>query len=161
MKKSAYISSDGKYRYVLRREWGFDVKNHVAFVMLNPSTADARIDDPTIRRCIGFAQSWGYDGLSVVNLFAYRATNPKNLMRAADPIGPDNDEWIRDITLRSKITVAAWGTKGNFLGRDQSCGKFLPFLYCLELTKDGFPKHPLYVKSMRRPEIFGRIGGDL
>src|SRR4051812_49823510 len=93
LEDNAVISACGAYRYVLTRQVGGGVRR-ATFIMLNPSTADASNDDPTIRRCIGFAQRWGCGQLAVLNLFAYRATDPADLKRASEPVGPENREWF-------------------------------------------------------------------
>ena len=93
MKSDAVISDCGKYRYRLTRKWGYG--RPCGFIMLNPSTADALHDDPTIRRCVGFAKAWGCGALIVVNLFAVRATSPREMMRADDPVGPENKEHVQ------------------------------------------------------------------
>jgi hypothetical protein len=152
MTKSAVISGCSKYRYSLTRTWGIDETNYCVFIGLNPSTADAENDDPTIRRCIVFAKDLGFDSLSMLNLFAYRATNPKDMMGADDPIGPDNDTWLRDVCRHSKMTIAAWGNHGAFKVRSsQVRQKFTHGLYVFGLTKSGEPLHPLYLKKDLRP----------
>lgn len=103
----ASLSSDGRYRYELTRRWDNSTST-VTYVMLNPSTADASVDDPTIRRCIGFAQSHGFGGLRVLNLYAFRATQPKDMFRAIDPVGPENDTYLGNLDTGSTV-VAAWG----------------------------------------------------
>src|SRR5690348_16099160 len=109
MKRDAVISDCGRYRYSLSR-WGWDERSgRCVFIMLNPSTADASVDDPTIRRCINFAQGWGYGMLEVVNLFAWRATFPKELALAPDPVGPHNGEYLTRAITIGDITVCAWG----------------------------------------------------
>ncbi|AMS03704.1 hypothetical protein SEA_BETTERKATZ_69 [Gordonia phage BetterKatz] len=151
---SATISADGVYRYELSRSLyrlSPTAGGTCLFVMLNPSTADANTDDPTIRRCIGFAAAWDFAQFDVVNLFAYRATDPADLLRARaagdDVVGPDNDEHIVNAHRRADRTVVAWGAKApadrvadvvDMLGRG---------LYCLGTTKDGSPRHPLYVRA--------------
>jgi hypothetical protein len=157
----ANISECGQYRYALGRHWGTMPEPAVAFIGLNPSTADAEQDDPTIRRCIAFAKSWGFGGLLMLNLFAFRATEPADMMAAAEPadmmaaaepVGPDNDRWLTILCGdRSVTTVAAWGTGGAFRGRDAAVRKMLPDLHCLRLTKDGPPGHPLYLPATLRP----------
>ena len=107
--RAATISACTKYRYSLRRTWQ-EGGRVVCFIMLNPSTADADIDDPTIRRCVGFGKSWGYDALEVVNLFAWRETEPKFLITPSDPIGPDNDGAILEASGRAELVVCAWGS---------------------------------------------------
>jgi len=143
---TAQISECGTYRYELTRRWSPD-GDSIAFVMLNPSTADADQDDPTIRRCIGFAKSWGYSGLLVYNIFALRSTDPKALQRHPDPIGPENNETLRGIAPHLEI-VAAWGTWGWLNNRGRAVQKMLgDRLLCLGTTKQGHPKHPLYLAA--------------
>jgi hypothetical protein len=157
MRTTAVISSCGKYRYYLGRCW--DNKLPVlSFIMLNPSTADAEIDDHTIRRCIGFAKLNGFGGIAVVNLFAFRATEPSELYLTPDPFGPDNVEHLKDILFfsnqgKTKI-VAAWGAHkavADFKALSQLRGAPL---YCLGKTKDGHPRHPLYVRADQPLEVF-------
>jgi hypothetical protein len=159
----ACISKCGMYRYWLTRHWDFE-KPPTVFVMLNPSTADADNDDPTIRRCIGYAKAWGAGGIVVVNLFAFRATDPNELKRADDPIGPDNDYHIqqkarcRPDGLRDdgRRVIAAWGCDGALRGRDRAVASLLAgrVIECLGVTKDGHPKHPLYLRSDATPIPF-------
>ena len=142
------------WRYTLWRRWK-DGGKIVAFLCLNPSTADEVQNDPTIRRCIRFAQDWGYDGLCMTNIFAFRATDPKDMKAALDPVGPDNDMWLKKIVDEALLVVAAWGTHGNFKGRDADVTKILysammrngKDIRCLGLTKRGSPKHPLYLRK--------------
>lgn len=146
---TATLSDDGRYRYLLTRQWGQEPP--LTFVMLNPSTADAEQDDPTIRRCIGFAQRDGFGGIVVVNLFAYRATDPRELLAADDPIGPDNDATLVALVGASGQTVAAWGAPGGEYGRERA--KFVHSiatrrpLASLGTTLHGHPRHPLYVRG--------------
>jgi hypothetical protein len=152
IRKSAIISSCSRYRYELRREWDQNLPPLV-FGMLNPSTADAQVDDPTIIRNVRRAQANGCGSLIVWNLGAGRATNPSNWMAMDDPIGPENDLYIRanltECRARHGIAVIGWGALGSFLGRDkvvlQTAEKIGVDLYCLGITKRGQPKHPLYV----------------
>jgi hypothetical protein len=154
IKKGAFISNDGLYRYWLSRSWD-NSKNTVGWIMLNPSTASASKDDPTVRRCINFAKSWGYGGILIVNLFAYRSKNPQDLKTCpVDPVGPDNDYFIREVLLSCKIMVAAWGINGNYKGRGKKVAKRLPVLHCLGKTAAGHPRHPLYVAADTKPIIF-------
>lgn len=144
---NAWISGCGRYRYCLERRWSN--KTACVFIMLNPSTADATEDDPTIRRCIGFARLWGFGGVVVANLYAYRATDPRELRKADDPIGPENDEWLVRL-LDHPTIVCAWGAHADddrvdafrWLVRDNARARPL---YCLGVTKHGAPKHPLYL----------------
>lgn len=104
----AVFSADTIYRYRLSRTWGSS-GTHATWIMLTPSTADALEDDPTIRRCVAFTKAWGLDGLVVVNLFALRATDPRALARHRDPVGPANDQFIREALHPWSVPVAAWG----------------------------------------------------
>lgn len=150
---SAILSPDRVYRYALHRKWDanmFPTPGTVAFVMLNPSTADEREDDPTIRRCIGFARTWGYCSMTVVNLFALRSTDPAGLLDVADPVGPDNDLAIRDVAADAAHVVAAWGAMAHPLVQ-RRIREVVPLLgpvpLCLGTTASGQPRHPLYVKG--------------
>lgn len=154
MVKGAIIDETGKYRYQLWRIWD-ETKPLVVFIMLNPSTADANEDDPTIRRCMNYARSWGYGGIKVVNLFAYRATDPKELSKVVDPVGPDNHlHVISALNESNGIVIAAWGAKASKIKTSYKILDILKFhsnICCLERTKDGFPKHPLYLKADLKP----------
>lgn len=156
---SAWLSDDRKYRYRLGRRWDptlRDVEMDV-WVMLNPSTADGRVDDPTIRRCIAFSKAWGAGGLHVVNLFAYRATNPKDLGWVEDPVGPENDEQITAAVARATDTggrvIVAWGAHPDAAARAEHVASFLDAvpLVCVGVTKAGAPRHPLYVPKTTEP----------
>ena len=154
---SACLSECGKYRYSLSRVWDSS-KPIVLFLMLNPSTADATKNDATITRCIAFAKSWGYGGLCVGNLFAYRATNPKELLAVENPIGEENQKHLNEMYLKSEAVVCAWGNSsiveklGKRLGDDyKPLSGILGSIYYLELSKSGCPKHPLYLKSELKP----------
>lgn len=143
----ADFSEDRKYRYSLTRRWGLFSENYLLFIGLNPSTADEKQDDPTIRRCINFAKRMNYDGIVMLNIFAFRATDPKVMMKESDPVGKDNDKTILSYVKEGNVFVAAWGTLGRFLDRDKQVIKLVPNLKCLGITKEGFPKHPLYLKA--------------
>lgn len=152
MIKDAYISRDGLYRYSLLRDWS--PEDTMLFIMLNPSTADADLDDPTIRRCIGFAQREGCGALEVVNLFAFRATDPADMKAAEDPVGPNNDQTIREALHASeapKHVVCGWGVHGSFMDRDKAVYELVWNMgyqpMALGVTKDGHPRHPLYLKN--------------
>lgn len=158
MKKDALVSGDGKYRYWLSREWDRDGATCL-FIMLNPSTADAMEDDPTIRRCIGFARDLGYGRLEVGNLFAFRATDPKALLVAPDPVGPDNNYWLFRLCARADLVIAAWGanvTRGRAEALRRGIFARLPYkeIKCLGVTKAGHPRHPLYLKADSQPVDF-------
>ena len=146
--RHAVISPDGLYRYRLSRSWD-GTKLPLVWIMLNPSTADATEDDPTIRRCMSFAKREGAGGIEVLNLFAYRATNPKELEDAADPVGPDNDEWIREVLHPHSRCVCGWGAFPKAWGRAATVldlARGINFL-CLGRTAMGHPLHPLYIAS--------------
>ena len=158
-KSSADFSPCKLYRYSLERWWSPFAQGRAAcFCMLNPSTADQEKSDPTVARCIGFAQSWGFDGLIVTNIFAYRSTDPAGLTQIEDPIGPDNNEYIQKIAKQAAIVVCAWGIHGALMDRGRQVIEMLTAseveLYCLGVTKAGQPRHPLYVKGSTKPERF-------
>ena len=150
MTKDAEISKCGCYRYALWRVWSEDV-SCAMFVGLNPSIADAEDDDPTLRRCVSYARSWGYGGVCIGNLFAYRATDPNELYEVLDPVGPENDKWLEQLAQAAGITVAAWGNKGQYMKRDRQAMLRLGDLHCLGVTKQGHPKHPLYLRKDLKP----------
>ncbi len=149
MQRDAILSPCARYRYALARRWGPGPA--VAFVGLNPSTADAFADDPTIRRCVGFARAWGFDSLVMLNLFAWRATQPADMQAADDPVGPQNNYFLAAHAHMVDLVVAAWGAGGSFRGRDAEVRPMLPRLHYLRLTKDGHPGHPLYLPATLRP----------
>lgn len=152
----AVFDVTGRYRYSLWRAWYVD-HPHVVFIMLNPSTADEQKNDPTIRRCIGFARIWGFGSLEVVNLFAYRATSPDELLKVVDPIGTENNRFIVQAVERAKCVVVAWGIKGALFGRDRDVTQLLTNwqkVYCLGRTKEGYPRHPLHVKGNTELIVF-------
>ncbi len=167
IRKAATLSDDGVYRYTLGRSWGDGP--FVLFLMLNPSTADALQDDPTIRRCIGFARSWGYGGLVVWNLYAYRATDPTALDDEADPIGRENEDHLWAILQGGNLglIVAAWGAnpnRGTYVNREKAMfwGPLRDRdVYVLGLTKDGHPRHPLYIRASTQPRLWSPAETDL
>jgi hypothetical protein len=146
--KWARLSEDRNYRYALGREWG-SAPQTLVVVGLNPSTADETEDDPTIRRCVGFAKGFGCARLLMLNLFAYRSTDPAGLRKVLDPVGPENDRVLREVLDNpDALIVAAWGVHGKYLSRDAEVRRlFKGRLHHLGLTKDGHPKHPLYLRS--------------
>lgn len=146
MEKSAILSADRKYRYVLTRIWD-EKKPTVVFIGLNPSTADEEVDDETIRKCIGYAKRWGYGKLIMVNLFAFRSTDSSMLKRVEDPVGPDNDSYIQKCVSESNLVIACWGNHGKLLNRDKALMGSLPNLVCLKRNKNGTPHHPLYLSK--------------
>lgn len=151
---TAIFSRDGYYRYRLERTVGSSAFGHdpaVAFIMLNPSTADATLDDPTIRRCIGFARAWGYAKLIVGNAYAWRSTDPAGLWIAGPgPVGPDNDTHLEQIARDAELVVCAWGANikperaAAVRAVIERAGR-TP--HALKLTKAGIPGHPLYLRA--------------
>lgn len=150
MERAATLSACRTYRYALWRRWGRG--DYAMFIGLNPSTADETNDDPTIRRCIGFARAWGYGALCMANLFAYRATDPADMKKAAEPVGWENDHTLTTLARGAGVVVAAWGAHGTYKGRDQSVRLLVPNLHFLRLTKDGHPGHPLYLPASLKPQ---------
>ena len=172
VESGADISADGKYRYLLWREWRGVAPNKnwrwlgakdgageeigepksCLFIMLNPSTADADKDDPTIRRCVAFAKRFGFDRLEVVNLFAFRATDPREVLRmtaAGDPVGVRNQEVIERAASDAGLIICAWGTNGAHLQQAETVLGWLSDseTFALGLSKEGHPRHPLYLKA--------------
>ena len=150
MEKGADFSPCRRYRYTLWRLWG-GARGYLMFIGLNPSTADEVQDDPTVRRCIGYARDWGYSGLWMTNIFAYRATKPDDMKAVADPEGPENDRWLGQVAAGAELVVAAWGTHGAYRDRHQRVRDLLPQLHYLRLTQEGYPAHPLYLPKSLLP----------
>ncbi len=147
----AVISDDNLYRYTLERRWA--PSKLLVWCMLNPSTADAGTDDPTIRRCMSFAVSWGYGGIHVVNLMAFRATDPKQCLAAIDPIGPVNRLALQTAAQINHKVMCAWGTKAPpEIVKHGIEAMAAAELFCLGTTKAGHPRHPLYVKGTQPSE---------
>ena len=153
MTGTAVFSDDQRYRWFLTRSWSFG-KGALMVIGLNCSTATATEDDPTIRRCIGFAQDWGYQRLLMTNLFAFRATDPKAMKAEADPVGEKNDDWIVESAAIADLVVCAWGAHGRHLHRDQAVLRLLEGrpLHHLGLTRGGHPRHPLYLSGALQPQ---------
>lgn len=155
MNRETILSSCRQYRYCLWREWDRTNPSYAVFVGLNPSTADEVDDDPTIRRCVGYAERWGHGALCMVNLFAYRATQPRLMKEQIAPIGDDNDFWLLEVVKDAAVVVAAWGKDGTHRGRDKTVIRLLAGrLSCLGVTKEGHPKHPLYLRKAMEPHPF-------
>lgn len=159
----ASLSSCGRYRYHLWRAVGPE-PTRVVFVMLNPSTADAMTDDPTIRKCVGFSRRWGYGYLDVVNLFAWRATNPKMLATVEDPIGPENGLYQFSVMRCASLVVCAWGS--DKFARQQAVafrrhlsGIDAP-VKALRISDGGAPWHPLYVPYDVTLQPYPSRGGE-
>lgn len=160
MERKTLFSPDRVYRYTLWREWPGDFwfdeitkgepgygrrDEYVQFIGLNPSTADEKKDDPTVRKCINFAKRWGFGAMCMTNLFAFRATDPKVMKQYPEPVGPDNDKWLVEIAKSSGAIIAAWGTNGVHQGRDAAVKKLIPGMWCLRKTQHGHPEHPCYI----------------
>lgn len=157
IENDARISDCGRYRYLLRRTWIANLPRAL-LVMLNPSTADAKVDDATIRSCVRLLKGLKYGSLEVVNLFAWRATKPNELLTAPDPVGKDNDAVITAAIERCDIPICAWGAHGIADDRAKQVTVMIrlrrPAIFCFGKTKDGSPKHPLYIKSGTPLEAF-------
>lgn len=161
---TATLSDDRTYRYRLTRTWDTTLPTCV-FIMLNPSTADETKNDPTIRRCIKYAETWGYGKLVVGNLFAYRTSDPDELTTIEDPVGPENDRYLKEICTPDRLVVVAWGNNGTL---DDRCYDVMDKLYgwlgerpfAIGTTKHGHPWHPLRKPSDVIPRPFSYDGGE-
>lgn len=150
---SASFSPCRRYRYDLWRRW--EPGPYAMFIGLNPSTADETQDDPTIRRCINFAKAWGYSALCMTNLFAFRATDPRDMKAEPNPFGVDNQHHLLKCASNAGVVIAAWGVHGTFANGDLAAKDWLARagirLHHLGLSKDGHPRHPLYLKADCKP----------
>lgn len=157
----AVYSRDGRYRYLFERRWG--PGEPVVWVLLNPATGDTDGKPrPTLGRCITRSQEWGYGALQIVNLFAFRATKPRDLLVTEDPIGPHGDAYIQSAAQAAPRVVAAWGAHGSLLGRGSAMNARLPRqTVCLGLTRTGQPRHPLYVPLDTGPMVLDPWKDDL
>jgi hypothetical protein len=152
----AVFDKTKKYRYLLTRHLS-EQKSVCTFIMLNPSTADATSNDPTVARCIQFSKKWGYGKLNVLNIFAYRSTDPSHLYTLEDPVGPDNNKFIEETVSQSDLVIAAWGVHAALNKRGEEVGGIVSTkrdLHCLSVTKDGYPGHPLYLKKDSLPLLY-------
>lgn len=150
------FSEDRKYRYTLTKKFVSVPRSICVFIGLNPSTADENQDDPTIRRCIGYASHWGYEALTMLNIFAYRSTDPKVLyQKSFDPIGSDNDQHIVVAAQGANLVICAWGAHGELNGRGFQVKSLLQSLsinlHFLRQNTDGQPTHPLYLPRTLEP----------
>lgn len=152
MISGAEFSSDRKYRYALWRVWDRS-KPLVMFIGLNPSTANAILNDPTITRVTNFARDWGYGGFYMMNLFGIVSSKPEILLTDPDPLG-DNDQWLEIIAAKCERIVFAWGVFKQARTRAEEVKKRFPGAYCLKKTKEGHPWHPLYVSAATKPILF-------
>ena len=159
IRREARLSDDGAYRYELVRMWGSGI-SHILWVMLNPSIADASIDDPTIRRCTGFTSDWGFNAYTVVNLYAFRSTSPLRLRFAADTVGPENGQAIRGAARHAQLIICAWGHAGPNANRPNEVVSLLVSaghkdkLRRLGTRKNGQPRHPLMLGGNCKPLPF-------
>lgn len=154
-RRGAEFSEDREYRYRLWRTWDA-TEPTVAFVMLNPSTADENANDPTIRRCINFAKDWGYGTLEVVNLFGLRATAPSELREHDAPVGPNNDDYLKQVCRDAEMVVVAWGANGSLQERGRKVAQLVGAeMNALDRTQDGHPVHPLYQPADAEPIKWG------
>lgn len=167
MQRSALISEDERFRYSLLRVWrpkSIDEDRRICWVMLNPSVADANIDDSTVKRCIAYSINWGYDSLEVVNLYALRATDQKEL-GFFNVVGERNDEEIVAAVSRAERVIAAWGVpklkKTEARIKDVEELIWPHAMDCLKLTKDGHPQHPLYVRGDAQPIVYREANWEL
>lgn len=159
----AIFSDDRMYRYILTRTWD-TTKPYIIFVGLNPSTADETEDDNTIKKLVRYSKRWGYGGIIMTNIFAFRATQPKDMKKAEDPIGPDNDRYLCNIISSGQATtvVAMWGNHGVYKQRGERVKQLLNEmefkgyinLKCFEISKQGQPKHPLFLSETLDPISF-------
>lgn len=162
----AWFSDDENHRYMLWRDLqgglfhSARIEIACLFIMLNPSTADASHDDPTVRRCIDYATRWNFHQLVVCNLFAWRSTDPEGLHKAEDPIGPENDRAILLAAETADLVVCAWGNHGSLNQRGSKVQTMLidhgVKLYCLGQNQDGAPVHPLYQRKDLKPKRISR-----
>ena len=153
IKKSAIFSPCETYRYSLTRIWN-DEKKPIIFIGLNPSTADENMDDPTIRKCMHYAFQWGFGGLIMVNLFAFRATLRNDLKKSKLPVGKNNNQFIVNAFQESEMAIAAWGNDGQLYGRDKEVLRLVSNPMCLNINKTGQPAHPLYQKNDATPKSY-------
>ena len=158
MPNECVFSPDRHHRYTLIHRWDelLNPDKGIAWICLNPSTADENQLDPTLRRIRDFSATWGYSFFVMLNLFAWRATQPADMRAATDPIGPDNDRWIAHWSAKVDRVMLGWGEHGAHLARDQQVLAYLDRskTFCLERNASGQPKHPLYVSKKNKPVLF-------
>jgi hypothetical protein len=150
----AVFSPCRRFRYLLWRRWDPELPV-CAFIGLNPSTADELTDDPTVRRCINYAKGWGYGSLHMLNIFAWRDTDPAKMkLQGANAIGPRNNEYLMQVARGADMVIAAWGTHGAHLDRSRDVRKLFAGqvrLHLLKQTQNGEPGHPLYLRADLQP----------
>ena len=155
LQKSVAWSLDYVYRYFLWTLWD-TTRPLVLWILLNPSIASLSQNDPTVSRCMQRSQILGFGEAIITNAFAYRSTDPKQLYQATNPIGPDNNYWLRTLSQQADQIICGWGSHGAYQDRDQAIQSLLKTqnLYCLGQTQKGQPKHPLYLSYRVQPELF-------
>lgn len=153
--KIAIFDDTRTWRYSLGRSWDHG-DGALAVIGLNPSTADESVEDPTVRRCIDWAETWGFQRLIMLNIFAYRSTDPRALRQVKDPVGPLNDTSLLVLSQSAALVIAAWGNHGRILDRHSAVMRLLRDvpLFCLGETKEYFPKHPLYLRKATVPREY-------
>jgi hypothetical protein len=160
--RGAVFSDDRVYRYLLWRRWytfrQMRTPSPVGFLMLNPSTANETENDPTVERCEVRAREWGFNGVMVANIFAFRSTDPRIMKQfAGDPIGPANDQHILEMASKCFPVICAWGRHGEHMGRGTAVLKMLKahgvLPWALGMNQDGSPEHPLYIGYRVRPKL--------
>ncbi|WP_353473074.1 DUF1643 domain-containing protein [Salipiger sp. H15] len=152
VRSRALYSACGAYRYGLERAWGGAGGQMVLWIMLNPASADERCNDATLERCERRARAMGFGGMRVANLFAFRAGTPAKLRCAAAPVGPENDALLLRWHAQARMTLAGWGMHGAYLGRGAEIAARLEGeVHVLGLTRDGHPRHPLYLPYAAQP----------
>jgi hypothetical protein len=158
----------GAYRYTLWRSWSPSEQGDlleeqparkpgfVQFIGLNPSTATEEVNDPTVKRCMSFAAAWGYDEMVMSNLFAFRATDPKDMKAHPEPIGAENNEWLKTLAESAALVICAWGAHGPHASRDKAVIEILRDIRIFHLgtTSAGHPRHPLYLRAITKPRRF-------
>lgn len=151
IRRSAVLDRPRVYRYELWRRWS-DGDRYVNFICLNPSTADENTDDPTVKKCVKFARIWGFDAVCITNLFAYRATNPRELYKVSDPGGFGNDRHIVNVARDAALVICAWGRDGALMGRGAKVRRLVRYFdpHYLRITHSQ-PWHPLYLRDDTKP----------
>lgn len=157
----AHLSRDGEHRLVLGRRWAEGPL--VAFIGLNPSTADAELDDPTSRRCMGFARAWGFGGVLIANLFTLRTPDPRELAASRRPLTLGADNALRDVGEAADLLIEAWGAHAMARERSEHVRALLEGRApraVIGLTRDGAPRHPLYAPADAAPTLVAAGDGD-
>jgi hypothetical protein len=157
--KTAIFCPDRVYRYELWRRWSDDGAGYVNFICLNPSKADENTDDPTVKKCVKFAQRWGYDAICITNLFAYRATDPNDMKAFPDPCGFGNTRYLKEVASNAALIVCAWSQHGSFNCRSSVVKRLLRRfdLHYLRMSHaQGEPWHPLYIPDITWPSRWPR-----